>query len=40
MARSKVASIDTGAKSFSVSNGSDLNSAALTAVPLDTSSSV
>ena len=38
--RSKVASMDTGAKSASVSNGSDLNSAALTAVPLDTSSSV
>ena len=32
--------METGAKSFCVSNGSDLNSAALTAVPLDTSSSV
>ena len=39
-ARSNVASSETGAKSLSVSNGSDWNSAALTAVPLLTSSSV
>ena len=40
MARSNVASIETGAKSGSVSNGNALNSAALTAVPLEISSIV
>ena len=40
MTRSNVASGATGVKALSVSNGSDLNSAWLTAVPLEISSSV